>query len=224
MTDPQKDIDRLQREIDQARSNAAKARQGQPTEVISQRKISKRVFALVLPIVLIGIAWVIEIVDQTFFAGSLNFPVSPGGPLWGIITAPFSHMDWGHLIGNTLYFIPLSYLVLLNGLSHYLTVWSCVIVANALIYFFWPIGYHGMSSVVYGLVGYLMVIGFVERRLISLALTVFAFVTYAHFVPTLLPWVSPPGISWIGHFLGFTAGVVSALGMFREDHTQEPAQ
>ena len=86
MTDLEKDLGRLQREIDQARTNAAKARKGHSTEVISQRKISKRVFALVLPIVLIGIAWVIEIVDQTFFAGSLNFPVSPGGPLWGIIT------------------------------------------------------------------------------------------------------------------------------------------
>ena len=39
MTDPQKDIDRLQRESDQARSTAAKARQGQPTEVISHQEL-----------------------------------------------------------------------------------------------------------------------------------------------------------------------------------------
>ena len=84
MTDPQKDIDRLQREIDQARSKTEKARQGQFTEVISQGKTSKRVFALVLPIVLIGISWVVETIDQLFFSGSLNFPVSPGGPLWGL--------------------------------------------------------------------------------------------------------------------------------------------
>ena len=224
MSDPRKDIDRLQREIDQARSTAGKARQGQPTEVIGQGKTSKRVFALVLPIVLIGVAWVIETVDQLFFAGSLNFPVSPGGPLWGIFTAPFSHADFGHLIRNTLYFIPLSYLVLLNGLSHYLAVWGCVVSLKLFQLFFWPRGGHGMSGVVYGLVGYLLVIGIAERRPLSLALTVFAFVTYAHFVPTLLPWVSPPGISWIGHFMGFTGGVVAALGMFREDHKQENAQ
>lgn len=178
----------------------------------------KRILYLSLPIALIAIAWVVETVDQIFFRGTLNFPVTPGGHWWGIITAPFSHMDWGHLIGNTLYFLPLSYLVLLNGFSHYVVVWGCVIIANLLIYLFWPVGYHGMSSVVYGLVGYLMVIGFAERRLLSLALTVFAFVTYSHFVPTLLPWISPPGISWIAHFTGFIAGVVAALGMFREEH------
>ena len=74
----------------------------------------KRQIALTLPLVLIGIAWAIEIVDQLFFAGSLNFPVRPDGPLWGIFTAPFSHADFGHLIRNTVYFIPLSYLVLRN--------------------------------------------------------------------------------------------------------------
>lgn len=178
----------------------------------------KRPIALALPFVLIGIAWTVEIVDQLFFAGSLNLPIRPGGPLWGIFTAPFSHADYGHLIRNTVYFIPLSYLVLLNGLPHYLAVWGCVVSLNLFRLFFWPRGGHGMSGVVYGLVGYLLVIGIAERRPLSLALTVFAFVTYSHFVPTLLPWVSPPGISWIGHFLGFTGGVVAALGMFREDH------
>ena len=178
----------------------------------------KRLIALTLPIALIGIAWGIEIVDPLFFGGTLNFPVTPGGPWSGIFTAPFSHADWGHLIGNTLYFLPLSYLVLLNGLSHYVAVWGWVIFFKLFVLLFWHRGGHGMSGVVYGLVGYLLIIGIAERRPLSLALSVFAFVTYAHFVPTLLPWVSPPGVSWIGHFLGFTGGVVAALGMFREEH------
>ena len=184
----------------------------------SNRKSINPVFSLSLPLVLISVAWIIEICDQIFIGGSFNLPVTPGGPWWGILTAPFSHADWGHLIGNTLYFVPLSYLVLLNGLSHYIAVWGCVVFLNLFKLLFWPRGSHGMSGVVYGLVGYLLVIGIAERRPLSIALTVFAFVTYSHFVPTLLPWVSPPGVSWIGHFLGFTGGVIAALGMFREDH------
>ena len=74
-----------------------------------------------------------------------------------------------------------------------------------------------MSGVVYGLLGYLFAIGLVERRFISVGLTVFAFVTYAGALPSLLPWVSPEGVSWVGHFMGFLAGVVAALGIFRED-------
>ena len=172
---------------------------------------------LLLPILLIGIAWVQEIVDQLFFNGSFNLPVSPGGPIWGIITAPFSHADWGHIIGNTIYFLPLSYLVVLNGISHYVAVWSVVIFFNLFILIFWHVGGHGMSGIVYGLVGYLFIIGIAERRVLSLVLTVFAITTYSHFLPTLLPWVSPPGVSWIGHFLGFLGGVVAALAMFKEE-------
>ncbi len=173
---------------------------------------------IALPIILIGIAWIQEIIDQMFFSGTFNLPIQPGGPLWSIFTAPFSHADFGHLIRNTVYFIPLSYLVLLNGLSHYLAVWGCVVSLKLLQLFFWPRGGHGMSGIVYSLVGYLLVIGIAELRPLTLALTIFAFVTYAHFVPTLLPWVTPAGVSWIGHFLGFTGGVVAALGMFREEH------
>ena len=173
---------------------------------------------IALPLVLIGIAWFQEVIDQVFFNGTFNLPIQPGGPIWGLFTSPFSHADWGHLIANTVYFLPLSYLVLSNGLSHYIAVWGCVVFLNMFRLLFWPVGGHGMSGVVYGLVGYLLVIGIAERRPLSLALTVFAYVTYSHFLPTLLPWVSPPGVSWIGHFLGFACGVVAALGMFREEH------
>ena len=74
-----------------------------------------------------------------------------------------------------------------------------------------------MPGIVYGLVGYLLVIGIAEHRILCLALTVFAFTTYSHFLPTLLPWVSPTGVSWIGHFLGFLGGVIAALAMFNEE-------
>ena len=63
-----------------------------------------------------------------------------------------------------------------------------------------------------------MVIGLAERRLLSLALYVFAFVTYSHFVLTLLPGISLQGVSWIAHLSGFMCGGVKALGMFREEH------
>ena len=171
---------------------------------------------LLLPVLLIGIAWGQEIVDQYFMSGNFQLYVSPGGPWWGVITAPFSHSDWGHIIGNTLAFLPLSYLVLANGISHYLAVWTCVILSNFFVLFFWYRGYHGMSSVVYGLVGYLFTIGLVERRFIAIALTILSAVTYGYYLPTLMPGNAPAHISWIAHFGGFVAGIIAALGMFRE--------
>ena len=173
---------------------------------------------IVLPLVLIGTAWVQEIVDQLLMNGNFQLPVKPGGPLWGVLTAPFSHADWGHIFGNTVAFLPLSYLVLDNGLNHYLAVWGCVMGLDLFVIFFWHNGHHGMSGILYGLVGYLLTIGWLEKRFIAIGHTVFSTVTYGYYLPTLLPWVSPPGVSWIGHFLGFTGGVVAALGMFREEH------
>ena len=56
----------------------------------------------------------------------LALPMVHGGPFWGVLTAPFSHSDWSHLLSNSLWFLPLSYLVLLNGLRAYIAVWIAV--------------------------------------------------------------------------------------------------
>ncbi len=151
------------------------------------------------------------------FERHFQLTVYPGGPWWRVITAPFSHSDWQHLIDNSLAFIPLSYLVLANALKHYIAVWMCVILSNFFVLFFWFRGYHGISSVLYGLVGYLLFIGFLEKRFISIGLTVFTAITYGYYVPTLMPGVTSSSIRWIAHFGGFVAGAIAALGMFRED-------
>ena len=49
---------------------------------------------MVLQLVLSGTAWEQEIVDQFLMNGNFQLPVKPGGPLWGVLTAPFSQADW----------------------------------------------------------------------------------------------------------------------------------
>lgn len=75
-----------------------------------------------------------------------------------------------------------------------------------------------MSIVVNGLVVYPLVIGLAERRPFSLTLTAFAIACDAHFNPTLLPLVSPAGVSGFSHVMGLTVGVVAALELFRKEH------
>ena len=81
---------------------------------------------LLLPLVLLAIAWLQESLDQLVFGGRWALPMVHGGPFWGVLTAPFSHSDWSHLLSNSLWFLPLSYLVLLNGLRAYIAVWMAV--------------------------------------------------------------------------------------------------
>ena len=172
-------------------------------------------WSIVLPLVLVGIAWLQELIDAALFAGRWNLPLAPGSPWWTLLTAPFSHGGIGHLLTNTLIFLPLSYLVISQGLRAYLWVWAGVILMEIPIWLFWPVGSHGLSGVVYGLLGYLVLIGLIERRLISLILTVLVISLYGSSLVGLLPWATPPGVSWIGHFSGFIGGVLAALGCAR---------
>jgi membrane associated rhomboid family serine protease len=171
---------------------------------------------LVIPLALLTVAWGQELVDQLLFGGRWNLPMLPGGSFVGVLTAPFSHSGFSHLIGNSLVFLPLSWLVLLRGRRDYLAVWIGVLLAAIPVWLWWPVGSHGLSGVVYGLLGYLLVIGWLEKRPLSIGLSLIALVGYGGVLPSLIPLFSPAGVSWIGHLSGFAGGVLAALAVFRE--------
>jgi membrane associated rhomboid family serine protease len=171
---------------------------------------------LVIPLALLAVAWGQELVDQLLFGGRWNLPMLPGGSFVGVLTAPFSHSGFNHLIGNSLVFLPLSWLVLLRGRRDYLAVWIGVLLAAIPLWLWWPVGSHGLSGVVYGLLGYLLVIGWLEKRPLSIVLSLIALVGYGGVLPSLIPLFSPAGVSWIGHLSGFAGGVLAALAVFRE--------
>ena len=173
-----------------------------------------------LPLLLLGLAWVQELVDQLLFGGGWNLAIGPGQPCWTLFTAPFSHGGFAHLIANSVIFLPLSYLVLSKGLRDYLAVWIGVILMEVPIWLFWPRGSHGMSGVIYGLMGFLIVIGFLERRVISIGLTILGIVLYGGYLPSLLPWNTPDGVSWVGHACGFIGGVIAAGAIFQEPNLE----
>ena len=171
---------------------------------------------LLIPLALLAVAWGQELVDQLLFGGRWNLPMLPGGSFVGVLTAPFSHSGFNHLIGNSLVFLPLSWLVLLRGRRDYLAVWIGVLLAAIPVWLWWPVGSHGLSGVVYGLLGYLLVIGWLEKRPLSIVLSLIALVGYGGVLPSLIPLFSPAGVSWIGHLSGFAGGVLAALAVFRE--------
>lgn len=180
------------------------------------RSLARLGFNALLPVGLLAIAWIQELIDQLFFGGRWNLPMLPGGSFLGVLTAPFSHSGFGHLMANSLLFLPLSWLVLLRGRRDYLAVWIGVVVCAIPVWLFWPVGSHGLSGVVYGLLGYLLLIGWLEKRPLSLLLSLVALVSYGAVLPSLIPVFSPAGVSWIGHMSGFLGGVLAALAVFRE--------
>jgi membrane associated rhomboid family serine protease len=171
---------------------------------------------LLIPPLILLIPWCQELIDQLVFGGNWNLPMTPRGPLLGVFTAPFSHSGFGHLLANSLMFLPLSWLVLAKSRRDYLAVWLGVILTSIPIWWFWPTASHGLSGVVYGLLGYLLFIGWLERRPFSLMLSVLCLVSYGGVLPSLIPLFSPAGVSWIGHFSGFAGGALAAWAVQRE--------
>jgi len=177
-------------------------------------------FRLCLPLFFVGIAWLQEIIDQLFFSGRWNLPLGPGLPWWGLLTAPFSHAGFGHLISNTVIFIPLSWLVLTKGIRDYIAVLIAVVVMEIPVWLFWPRGSHGMSGILYGLLGYLLLIGFLERRFMAILLSIICLILFGSYLTALIPGVSPAGVSWIGHASGFVGGVFTAFAISTRDSSE----
>ena len=174
-----------------------------------------------IPVVLLALAWCQELADQLLFGGQWNLPMGPDLPIWGVLTAPFSHSGFPHLISNSVVFLPLSWMVLTRGFKDYAAVWVGVFVVELPVALFWPASSHGLSGVVYGLLGYLLLIGWLERRLLSILLGVVAFWLYGSALVALIPGVSPAGVSWIGHAGGFAGGLFAALAVYREPKDAE---
>jgi len=191
----------------------------QPPASLAQRldrSLARLGLKAALPVLLLAVAWGQELVDQLLFGGRWNLPMLPGGSILGVFTAPFSHSGFGHLLANSALFLPLSWLVLLRGRRDYLAVWIGVYVCAIPVWLFWPVGSHGLSGVVYGLLGYLLLIGWLEKRPFSLLLSLVCLVSYGAVLPSLIPLFSPAGVSWIGHLSGFAGGVLAAFAVYRE--------
>ena len=90
-----------------------------------------------------------------------------------------------------------------------------MIVTAIPVWLLWPTGSHGLSGVVYGLLGYLLLIGWLEKRPRSLLLSVICLIAYGGVLPSLLPFFVPTGVSWIGHVSGFAGGLLAAWAVQR---------
>jgi membrane associated rhomboid family serine protease len=83
---------------------------------------------------------------------------------------------------------------------------------NVPIALLWPARSHGLSGVIYGLLGYLLVIGWLEKKILPIVLSLVAFWLYGSALMALIPGVSPAGVSWVGHAGGFMPLASSPLG------------
>ncbi|MCS7030701.1 MAG: rhomboid family intramembrane serine protease [Gloeomargarita sp. SKYG116] len=164
-----------------------------------------------LPFYFLVPAWVQQVVDQVIFGGRWNIPIIPrqvqGLP--GVLFSVFSHANFAHLIANSIPFLIFSWLILVQSYRRYvITLLVGWIGGGVWCWLLGPRPVHGMSGVVYTLFGYLLGIGWQEKRLVSLAISVLVLVNYGGLVWGVLP--QEPFVAWWGHLIGFVLGLGTA--------------
>ena len=176
----------------------------------------------------VGVIWAVFIVDWILPWDSFQslglVPRTLSGA-WGIVGMPFVHASLGHLISNTL---PLLILITILRISRNGTgdMPALVLLGGTLLWIFGrgSVVHGGASGLVFGLIGLLLVVGFVEKKILSL---IASFAVGLLYGSTLIFNVLPaqPGISWDGHLLGAVAGITVALsyrkGKKREGEDRE---
>jgi membrane associated rhomboid family serine protease len=180
-----------------------------------------RIRGLLLVAGMVVVMWVLEGVDA-LGAHLDNDGIHPRDVdgLPGIVSAPFLHAGWGHLVGNTIPFLVLGFTIALGGLAR--TAAVTVIVVLVAGFGTWLIGpahtnHIGASGVVFGFATYLVARGIFSRRPLHFAVGLLVLAIYGTTLAFAL--VPTPGISWQGHLFGAIGGVVAA----RFIHARQPS-
>jgi membrane associated rhomboid family serine protease len=175
---------------------------GQP-----QRSGVELIFALV------AVMWVVEVINTIdsngldrdgIYARNLS-------RLWGILTSPFVHASFAHLISNTIPFLFLGVIIGLRGVARLAAVTAIVVLAGGL--GTWLIGPAGVSTigasgVVFGYAAYLLSRGVFNRSLLELLTGLIVAVVWGGaLLASLIPHY---GVSWQAHACGAAAGVLAA--------------
>jgi membrane associated rhomboid family serine protease len=168
----------------------------------------------------VGIFWIVEIVDRFIFQGRLDsFGIQPHNliGLRGILFAPFLHGDFAHLIGNTIPFVVLGWLVMLQETTDFfiVTLFTMFVGGMGVWLFASPISIHiGASILIFGFLGFLLFRGYFQRNLPSIAISIVVALLYGGLVWGVLP--GDPRISWQGHLFGFIGGAIAAKAIAKE--------
>jgi membrane associated rhomboid family serine protease len=174
---------------------------------------SDRQQALVVVAAMAGLMWVLEVIDQVTNANLDQYGIKPHNAdgLVGIVTAPFLHAGFGHLIGNTVPFLVLGATIALSGLLRVVASTAIIALVGGMgVWLIAPSGtdHIGASGIVFGYAAYLIARGAFSRNLLHLGVGLVVIAVYG---TTLLFGLAPhDGISWQGHLFGAVGGVVAA--------------
>jgi membrane associated rhomboid family serine protease len=183
---------------------------------------SFKVRAVVL-FVLIAVMWIVRAASAVIPGHLLSSGIVPRdvSSLVGILTAPFVHVSFRHLIANSIPLFVLGTLVLLRGLTEFaIVIQLSILIGGAGTWLFGTSGsqHVGASGIVLGLMGYLLIRAAFDRKISSIVITLVVALVYGTtFAFSLIP---QQDISWSGHFFGLLGGITAARLLARRGSSE----
>ena len=185
----------------------------------SRDHFSRLAQALLWPTVAVGALWLVAAVQS---ATGINyvwlgvFPRTLNG-LPGIVTAPLIHESWQHLLSNTAPLLGLGVIAMYGfprATRHAVPViW---LLSGLGVWLFGRESFHiGISGLTHGLMFYVVLMGFLRRDPLSIALALVVFLLFGGMASGIIP--TEPAISFEYHLFGAMAGVLAAVGLRRMD-------
>lgn len=162
--------------------------------------------------------WVVHLLKIIFHLDLHEFGIFPRtfSGMIGIITAPFIHGSFNHLISNSVPLFVLGAMMLYSypSLAVRVLFISIVVTGIGVWSFARPLTYHiGASGIIYSVVTFLFFSGVFRWDRSSMAIALFVTLFYGSMVLGVFP--SDDGISWESHLIGAVSGFVSAF-MFKD--------
>lgn len=170
--------------------------------------------SLYLLIGFIGVILVVEVLNSLLDHSFNNYGIVPRTSigLVGILLSPFLHGSYVHVQSNAVGLLALGTLAVIRSGSRFTLVCLVIIVLGGA--GVWAVGrsatHVGASGLVFGLFGYLLVRGFLDRSILSVLVAV---VVAGVFGWIILSGILPSNhyVSWEGHLCGLAAGAVAAI-------------
>jgi membrane associated rhomboid family serine protease len=133
-----------------------------------------------------------------------------------VLAAPFLHVNWQHLEGNSGPLFIFGFLAAYRGVKKFLGLTLLVaLTSGAAVWLFERdhVVTVGASGVIFGYFGYVVLRGLFDRNLIDTLVGLVMGASFAYLLTTAVP--GTPGVSWLAHLGGLVGGLAGAW-LFRD--------
>lgn len=192
-------------------------------------KAERRKFlgSLIIPLLIVAVMWLVKIIEVSLGIDLSRYGIMPHSAkgLIGILTLPFLHGSWEHLLSNTVPILVLGTALYYCYPSLANRVLLITYLASGLIT--WCIGepdsvHIGASALVYGLNLFLIFSGFIRGNRMLIVISLIMVFLYGSFIWGMIPSLAvPQSISWEGHLSGAIIGVLLAFFLRKEGPQKE---